>query len=289
MPTYTLGAVRITSITEVVLPVPAAGLVPDAKPEAIADLDWLRPHYVEPDGALRIHIQALLVESQGRRIVVDTCVGNDKQRTLPAFHEMHTDFLGDLARAGFARELVDTVVCTHLHVDHVGWNTMRVAAGPGTWRWVPTFPNARYLVARAEWEHWSRTPDTSFGDVLGDSVRPLFDAGLVDLVEPGHRVTEEVTLIPTPGHTPGHVSVRIASEGAEAVITGDLMHHPAQIAHPEWASSADVDAEAARATRRAFLDANADAPVLVIGTHFARPSGGRIVRDGGRLRFEPMK
>jgi glyoxylase-like metal-dependent hydrolase (beta-lactamase superfamily II) len=281
-PTWTIGSVRITSVKEIELPIPGAGIVPEATPEALAPhAAWLRPHFVTEDGRLRLLVQALVVESRGRRIVVDTCVGNDKERTLPVFHHMQTGFLDDLAQAGFPRESIDTVVCTHLHVDHVGWNTMKI--GP---RWLPTFSNARYLVAHAEWEHWSKEEDRTFGDVLGDSVRPIFEAGLADLVEPGHALTDEVALEPTPGHTPGHVSVRIRSEGHEAVITGDLMHHPSQCAHPEWGSSADVDPEQARRTRRAFLEAHAGRPVLVIGTHFAGPHAGRIVRAGAAYRFE---
>ena len=281
-PTWTLGSVRITSVKEIELPIPGAGIVPDATPEALAPhAAWLRPHFVTEDGRLRLLIQALVVESRGRRIVVDTCVGNDKDRTLPVFHRMQTSFLDDLARAGFPRESIDTVVCTHLHVDHVGWNTMRVDG-----RWLPTFVNARHLVARAEWEHWSKEDDRTFGDVLGDSVRPIVEAGLVDFVEPGHAVTDEVTLEPTPGHTPGHASVRIRSGGQEAVITGDLMHHPVQCAHPAWGSSADVDPARARRTREAFLAAQAGRPVLVIGTHFAGPHAGRIVRAGEAYRFE---
>jgi len=282
VPTWTIGSVRITSVAEIELPIPGAAIVPDATPEALAaHAAWLAPHFVTDDGRLRLLIQALVVESRGRRIVVDTCVGNDKDRTLPPLHQLNTSFLDDLARAGFPRESIDTVVCTHLHVDHVGWNTMKVDG-----RWVPTFPNARYLVVRREWEHWSKEDDRSQGDVLGDSVRPIVEAGLVDWVEPGHAVTGEVALEPTPGHTPGHSSVRIRSGGREAVITGDLMHHPVQCAHPEWGSSADVDPAEARRTRRTFLEAHAGSAVLVIGTHFAGPHAGRIARLGGAYRFE---
>jgi glyoxylase-like metal-dependent hydrolase (beta-lactamase superfamily II) len=154
-------------------------------------------------------------------------------------------------------------------------------------RWVPTFPNARYLFARAEWEHWRSAGDQPDGDVVGDSVRPVVEAGLADLVEPGHRLTDEVWLEPTPGHTPGHTSVHVASGGAEAVITGDVMHHPVQCGEPAWRSNFDVDADAARRTRRAFLARYADRPVLVFGTHFATPSAGRIVRAGDVWRFVP--
>jgi glyoxylase-like metal-dependent hydrolase (beta-lactamase superfamily II) len=222
-----------------------------------------------------------VVESKGRKLVVDTCVGNDKDRQMvPAWHKMQGPFLSDLAAAGYPRESIDRVLCTHLHVDHVGWNTMWVND-----RWVPTFPNARYLIGRREWEHWSVAQDPDFRGPVEDSVRPIIDAGLADFVEPDHRVTEEVWLEPTPGHTPGHVSVRISSRGEDAVITGDLMHHPVQCSHPHWASRFDSDPDEARKTRREFLGRYSDRPVLVFGTHFATPSAGRIVRNGDTWRF----
>ena len=159
---------------------------------------------------------------------------------------------------------------------------------------MPTFPNARYLVVRREWEHWSKEDDRSMGDILGDSVRPVFEAGLVDLVEPGHAVTSEVALEPTPGHTPGHASVRIRSGGAEAVITGDLMHHPVQCAHPDWGSNADSDPAAAAATRHAFLAAQAgragarDRDALRRAARGAdRPRRGGVPVRGGLTRGEP--
>ena len=133
------------------------------------------------------------------------------------------------------------MICTHLHIDHVGWNT-RLVDG----RWIPTFPNARYLLARHEWEHWSADADPVNQTVLGDSVRPIFDAGLVDLVEPDHAVDAAVSLEPTPGHTPGHVSVHVRSRGEEAVITGDLVHHPAQFARPHWGAQRGLGPRAGR-------------------------------------------
>jgi glyoxylase-like metal-dependent hydrolase (beta-lactamase superfamily II) len=279
---WQIGEATVTAVKEIEVPLPAAALIPDAVPENLAPHPWLWPHYVDDTGKLRVMIQALLVRSGGRRIVVDTCVGNDKERTFSAFDHLATGLLDELAAVDFARDRVDTVVCTHLHVDHVGWNTILQDG-----KWVPTFPNARYLVAREEWEYWREHDDREYGDVLGDSVAPIFDAGLVDLIEPDHRITDEVCLESTAGHTPGHLSVRISSAGAEAVITGDLMHHPSQCAHPEWASSADVDPQAARATRRAFLERHADSPVLVIGTHFASRSAGHVHRDGAAFRFDP--
>ena len=277
---WKIGAVTVSRVVEIEGPSPGTFLFAEATPERLLQHAWLRPHFLTADGRTLGSIHCFVVQSGGRTIVVDTCVGNDKPREVKTWHLRQGRFLEDLAEAGFAREQVDTVLCTHLHVDHVGWNTMLKDG-----KWVPTFPNARYLFARREWEHWSREGDAGARAVQADSVRPVLDAGLAELVEMDHRLTPEVFLEPTPGHTPGHVSVRIVSGGEEAVITGDLMHHPVQCAEPAWASRFDVDPEAARRTRRAFLERYAGRPVLVLGTHFATPTGGRIVREGGAWRF----
>jgi glyoxylase-like metal-dependent hydrolase (beta-lactamase superfamily II) len=182
---------------------------------------------------------------------------------------------------GWTRERVDAVVCTHLHVDHVGWNTMRVDG-----QWVPTFPHARYLIGRREYEHWRGEDEGETQAILGDSVQPIFDAGLADLVELDHRISPEIRLIPSTGHTPGHVCVRIESEGEAAVITGDMSHHPCQMAHPDWSPAFDGDPAAAAVTRGRLFAEWADQPVLVIGTHYATPTAGRVRRDGDAFRFE---
>jgi glyoxylase-like metal-dependent hydrolase (beta-lactamase superfamily II) len=278
---WNVGAVRITRVVESEIAIPPAFMFGDAELPVLEKAAWLRPHFVNEKGALVTSIHAFVVDDGTRRIVVDTCVGNDKVRNLPFWNQMHGPFLEQLAEAGCPVESVDTVLCTHLHIDHVGWNT-RLVNG----RWVPTFPNARYLFARTEWEHWSKQPPEPGEDIIGDSVRPIVDAELADLVECDHRVSDSVWLEPTPGHTPGHVSVRIRSNGADAVITGDLMHHPLQIADPEIGATFDVDSARARATRREFLDRYANADVLVLGTHFATPTGGRIVADAAGRRME---
>jgi glyoxylase-like metal-dependent hydrolase (beta-lactamase superfamily II) len=277
---WTVGDVRITSVAEFDDGlVPAPFLLPDASAAAFAEIPWLQPHYVDDAGNIRLRIQALVVESRGRQIVVDTCVGADKERAFDLLAGAHSTLATDLATAGFPRESIDTVICTHLHVDHVGWNTMLVDG-----EWEPTFDNARYLLSRVDVEHWS-TADSGIGDVFGDSVQPVIDAGLADLVDPPLAVTDEVSLFPTPGHSPGHMSVRIWSGGATAVITGDVMHHPSQMARPEWGASFDVDSAHAEKTRREFLEEFADRDVLVIGTHFAQPTAGRVVRDGASYKF----
>jgi glyoxylase-like metal-dependent hydrolase (beta-lactamase superfamily II) len=277
---WKIGDVTITKITEIELTSHATWILPALTAENLAgpEVAWCKPHFAEDDGRVTLSIHALVIESQGQRIIVDTCVGNDKTLDIPGWSQRQGPFLADLAAAGFPADSIDTVLCTHLHVDHVGWNT-RLENG----RWVPTFANARYLWNRAEYDFWSKTEQSD--KVVQESVRPVYEAGKVDLVTPDHAVTDEVRLEPTHGHTPGHVSVHVTSRGEEAVITGDLMHHPAQCAHPEWRASVDADGAQAERTRRDFLARYADRPVLVIGTHFATPTAGRIVRDGAAYRF----
>jgi len=280
---WQIGDVRISRVVESEGPTPARFLFADAAPEKLLQHAWLRPHFLRDDGMLISSIHAFVVESQGRVIVVDTCVGNDKPREVKNWNMRKGRFLEDLAEAGFPRERVTTVLCTHLHVDHVGWNT-RLEHG----RWVPTFPNARYLFGKKEYDYWSAHADGQDRNIQNDSVRPIIDAGLADLVEADHKITSETFLEPTHGHTPGHVSLHISSKGQDAVITGDLMHHPVQCAMPEMGSRFDVDPEAARATRRTFLGKYRDGKTLVLGTHFAAPTGGRLVEDRGSFRFAPV-
>ena len=277
---WTVGDVKIRRVVEMETVSKGTFVLPDATLENIQRQSWLQPHFAEASGRVRMSIHALVLETGSRRIVVDTCLGNDKPRMNPPWNMLQTSFLTDLEKAGFPRASITDVLCTHLHVDHVGWNTM-LAAG----RWVPTFSQARYLIGRKEWAHWSVATDQFTRDPIDDSVRPVVDAGLAQMVEDNHRITDEVWLEPTPGHTPGHFSVRISSRGHDAVITGDLMHHPVQCAHPEWNCGFDSVPEQARATRRAFLERYADRPVMVFGTHFATPSAGHIVRDGAVWRF----
>jgi glyoxylase-like metal-dependent hydrolase (beta-lactamase superfamily II) len=280
---WRVGTVTVTKITELEVTGGSRFILPQATPDAVLPIAWLTPDFADERGRLRMSIHALVVETPGRRLIVDTCLGNDKEnRRIPTWNKLQTSFLADLAAAGYARETIDTVVCTHLHVDHVGWNTMLEDG-----RWVPTFPHARYLMGRIEFEHWTgQHQREDMAVVLADSVTPVWEKGLVDLVESDHRICEEVSLVPTPGHTPGHVSVRIASQGEEALITGDVMHHPCQIARPDWSSTADSDPDAARRTREQMLTRLADAPILVIGTHFAGRTAGRVVRDGDAFRLE---
>ncbi len=278
---WQIGDVRISRVVEIEGSSPGTFFFAEATPEKLLQHAWLKPHFMTDDGRLIASIHAFVIESGGRVIVVDTCVGNDKPRDIKNWNMRKGQFLEDMMEAGFPRERVDTVLCTHLHVDHVGWNTMLQDG-----KWIPTFPNARYLFGKKEYEYWSKEAQGSDHAIQSDSVRPILDAGLADLVEMDHKITSDITLEPTPGHTPGHVSVRISSKGEEAVITGDLMHHPVQCAEPGWASNFDVDADAARRTRHTFLERCAGKGVLVLGTHFAAPTGRRVIREGGAFRFQ---
>jgi glyoxylase-like metal-dependent hydrolase (beta-lactamase superfamily II) len=278
---WKVGDVTITRVVELEMTGGTRFILPDALRDAVKPIAWLRPHFADPDGNLAMSIHALVVETGDRRILVDTCLGNDKVRQIPAWSLRNGPFLEDLEAAGFPVDSIDTVLCTHLHVDHVGWNT-RLVDG----RWMATFPRARYLFGREEWEHWNAAePAGLSGSAIDDSVRPIVEAGLHQLVEVDHRLSDEITLEPTRGHTPGHVSVRIRSQGLEALITGDFVHHPCQMARPEWCSSADTDREQGIATRRRMFASLAGSPVLVIGTHFATPCAGRVVADGDAWRF----
>ena len=279
MRTWTVGDITVTSVVEAEGPTPGTFLFEDANPEVVASRHgWARGTFINDEGMLLACVQALVISSGGKTVVVDTCVGNDKERGVPAWNQLQIPFLDRFREAGFDPETVDAVVCTHLHTDHVGWNTMLV---DGEWR--PTFPESRYLFAGPEYRHWSAEPFCRRAE-HGDSIEPVVDAGLVDLVDVDAEIAPGVTLLPTPGHTPGHCSISLGSNGARAVITGDFMHHPVQVATPEWCSRFDSDAEQGERTRREFIEVNADDDLLLIGTHFGGPGSGRIVStDAGYI------
>ncbi len=200
----------------------------------------------------------------------------------PGWNELHLPFLADLEAAGFPADTIDAVVCTHLHVDHVGWNTTLVDG-----QWVPTFPSARYLLAQPEFEYWQATTFPDGDDYFSDSVAPLGEAGVVDLVPVDHAVDGGIRFDSTPGHTPGHVSVVVESAGERAVITGDMIHTPLQIAEVARSSAFDFDQQAAAETRASFLERYAN-DALVIGTHWGGPGAGRIVADGNGWAVDPV-
>ncbi|SOD62826.1 Glyoxylase, beta-lactamase superfamily II [Streptomyces zhaozhouensis] len=261
--------------------------VPDATPEIVSAQKWLRPDFADSAGVPRLNSHTFAFAVDGRRVLVDTGIGNGKRRANPAWHGLDTDYLTRLTTAGFPPDSVDLVVLTHLHADHVGWNTRRVNG-----RWVPTFPRARHVVSRKERAFWAGyAMDEPRRQMFRDSVLPVEKAGLLDLVDadaaPG-TLLPGLRLLPTPGHTPGHLAVELTSRGERALITGDCVHHPVQLAHPDIGACVDIDATRARATRHALLRRLADTGTLMLGTHFAPPSAGRVIRSADGYRLLPV-
>jgi glyoxylase-like metal-dependent hydrolase (beta-lactamase superfamily II) len=252
-----------------------------------ANRDWLEPRALDAaSGRLVMCIQSYLIRTPQRTILVDSCVGNDKPRaaTHPFWDRLSGDtYMRGLAALGLSVDDIDIVMCTHLHVDHVGWNT-RLADG----RWVPTFPNARYLFSRRELDYWTARNATAPVAWIVDSVLPIVAESRADLIANDHVLDEWVRLESTPGHTPDHLAVRIGRTSAEVLLTGDLIHSPLQARYPELSMRADYDPEQAAATRRRVLETYCDAGTILCTGHFPSPSAGRIARWGSGFRFNEM-
>ena len=286
--TWKLGDITITRVLEHETPTfPPQALLPGATPEIVErHRRWLEPHMLDPrTGHLVLAWHTFVIRTPRTTILVDTCGGNDKPRPQKArYHMKHHPYLERLAAAGVRPEQVDFVMCTHLHVDHVGWNT-RLVNG----RWVPTFPNARYLFSRIEWEFWRqhyRQREFTDDPYYADSIVPVIEAGQAVFVEFGHELDPGVWLESTPGHTPGHVCVHVSSGGRDAVLSGDLMHHVLQCAEPDLSSCFCVDPAHSRRTRRQFLEKYADTGTLVMPAHFPTPSAGRVVGAAHGFGFD---
>ncbi len=280
MTSIRVGDVTVTSVVEIGRSsFPTASMLPDSTPERIAaHHSWLKPHFFDDAaGDLGSRIQSFVVRTPRHTVLIDTCVGNDKHREGSALWHMRTGgYLADLEAAGVTPGGVDFVICTHLHVDHVGWNT-RLVEG----RWVPTFPRAKYVWAGEEWEYWRHEKDAC----IADSVVPVVEAGQAMLVDSRHAIDPWLSFEPSPGHTPGHVCVRLSTSAGQAVFTGDLMHRTVQVAEPQWSSRFCYDPAHAARTRREFLERHADSGVLILAAHF--PGPGYVVRRDGGLRFTP--
>ena len=284
---WQVGDVTITSICESEVPTSPRFVFASVTKDDVAELHrttpWLGP-FTNEHGYLVQRIHCLVIDTGDMRVAVDTCVGNDKIRQNEFWNQLQGSFLDELVAAGYPADSITHVICTHLHVDHVGWNT-RLVDG----EWVPTFPNARYLFVDAEYAHWADerlSQPADADDVFGDSVEPVMTAGQADRVPPTHELGDAIAFVPTHGHTPGHVSIEIRSGGERAIITGDMAHSPLQIADPTLSSMFDTDQDEARATRRRVFPGWADGSTLVIGTHFADPCAGRMVADGDGYRLE---
>jgi glyoxylase-like metal-dependent hydrolase (beta-lactamase superfamily II) len=272
-------------VLEMVMPFDRQAFFPET-----TDSDWApHRHWLEPDAlnpvddTILLPMQSYVVRTSHHTILIDSCVGNDKERpTRPAWHfKSDETYMRALAAHGISPEDIDFVMCTHLHSDHIGWNT-RLENG----RWVPTFPNARYVFSEKELEAWRDGGHEKFSRVpYEDSVLPIVEAGRAQLVSNDFALDDEVRLEATPGHTPDHLAIALASSGASAVMCGDLMHSPVQCLHPEWVPWPDWDPELAMRSRRGFLDRYCETSTLVCTAHFPLPSAGRVVRAGEAFRF----
>jgi len=278
---WKVGSATITSVVEDQIDLPPGLLFPEADEETVRRHPWLVPDWAGADGTISMRVQAFVVETDGVTVLVDPCVGNGKVRWLPVWNDLDLPFLERLADAGYVPADVELVVHTHVHADHVGWDTRRDGDA-----WVPTFTGARHLYTEAELE-FARTSGMPGEDVYGDSIAPIVDAGLADIVAPDADLGHGLRLESTPGHTPGHTSLWIESGGERALITGDFMHHPFQFAEPQVAEIADSDADVARSTRTRMLRRMAESGALVLGTHFPNRPAGRVVANGDRWRFVP--
>lgn len=262
---------------------------PDLTKELLEEnRDWLYPVYFKPGGThFNLCVQSYLVRTKHHTILVDTCVGNHKPRKTRAFWDnMASDqYEKNLAAAGVSVDDIDMVMCTHLHTDHVGWNT-KLENG----QWVPTFPNARYVFSEKELNYWTEFHATKpeAAPWITDSVLPIVAAQRCDLVENNHELLDGITLVPSPGHTIDHCSIHVARGEASALITGDMIHSPLQARYPELGMMSDYNSHQAGLSRRQIFDRFMDTPTLMCTAHFPSPSTGRFERWDDGYRFVPV-
>ncbi len=273
-----LGDITINRILEWEAPfMTLAEFFDEALPEAVEPhRHWLEPRALEPGtGKIILPVQSYLLRSRHHSILIDTCIGCRKSYdSFPEWRDLRDEiWLRNLAAAGALPEDIDYVFCTHLHGDHCGWNTQLVDG-----RWAPTFANAKYILAQDEYA----ASEAEGSAVFRENVLPIMEAGQAVLVDTDYALDDEVWLTPALGHTPGHVAVNIASRGQKAVMCGDLMHSPIQLAHPEWSPNFDHDPALSAATRKSFLENHCETDTLVLTAHFPSPSVGHVVPHADR-------
>jgi glyoxylase-like metal-dependent hydrolase (beta-lactamase superfamily II) len=266
---------------------PALDFLPTLTPEVLAEnRAWMQAaKALDADGVLVLCFQSYVVKTPHHTILIDSCIGNDKPRPQRPKWNMKTDdtYMRSLAAAGISVGDIDYVMCTHLHVDHVGWNT-RLDNG----RWVPTFPKARYVFGKTEFDYWTKTHAKTPVPAIGDSVMPIVEAKRHEVVGDEHAIGDHVRLLPTPGHTPGHSAFRFGKGKDDAVFSGDLVHSPLQALYPEMSMRFDVDPAQAAKTRRSFLERYCDTDTLCCTAHFPSPSVGKIRRKGNGFSCEAV-
>jgi glyoxylase-like metal-dependent hydrolase (beta-lactamase superfamily II) len=280
---WDVGAARITRVVEAETPgIPPELFFPGFVAADAQRIPWLVPDFAAEDGTITFAVQAFVVEVGGRTVVVDPCVGNGKRLQLFFWNDQHWPFWNRFTEAGFSADDVDLVVHTHLHADHIGWDTRREGDA-----WVPTFTGARHLYTEADLAHRRASDVPGEEEAYAESIAPIFAAGLADVVDEDADLGGGLRLEPTTGHTPGHVSLWVESEGETALITGDWLHHPLQCAAPDTPEVGDADVEVARATRHRMLATAARTGALFVGTHFPTAPAGHVRPDGDAFRFVP--
>ena len=278
MRSRSIGGIEVASVVELErVGLPAAMVFPDWSKDLLkSEPEWTTPTYYDAkDETIIVAMQSFLLKTRHHTILIDTCIGNDKPRNNPHFDRLRLPWLERLHATGTRLEDVDFVCCTHMHVDHVGWNT-RLDNG----RWVPTFPKARYIFAQQEWDHWQRMSKENklerTGDYVADSVLPIVEAGRADMVATDHAIEDGIWLDHLPGHTPGLVGIHVKNAGGEAIFCGDMMHHPIQLARPGMSTNFDTDQKQAAATRRKFFEKTVGTNTLVVPTHFPGATSGHV-------------
>ncbi|MFN8023710.1 MAG: MBL fold metallo-hydrolase [Acidimicrobiales bacterium] len=286
---WQFGEIAITCVVEAQTDgIPPEFFFPEATGEAVARHAWVVPTYADERGRIGMRVQTIVIDTPTRRVLVDPCVGNAKTLSLPFWNDQRFPLLDRMHDAGIEPSSIDLVVHTHLHEDHVGWDTHLVDG-----RWTPTFVNARHLYVREALDALRSSARPDGEHTLRESIDPVFEHGLAELVaDPVDQpldLGEGLRLISTPGHMTAHVSLTVdPSQSDERIlVTGDFVHHPVQLSEPQWAEIADVDVELARATRRRMFADAAERQLFVIGTHFPTAPAGRVVADGEVWRFEP--
>jgi glyoxylase-like metal-dependent hydrolase (beta-lactamase superfamily II) len=288
-----IGGMRVDRLVEIAqLPFDKNWLFANIDDEVIsANRDWLDERYIEPGtGRMILSHHSFVVRTARWTALVDTCCGNHKPRPrVPAWDRLNQPYLENMRALGVHPEEIDFVMCTHLHVDHVGWNT-RLVDG----RWIPTFPNARYLMGRAEYRYWEQMHKAgpkhpvNHGSFV-DSVLPVVAAGQADFVETDHVLFDDrdvtVRFAPAPGHTTGNMQIHLRGGHDHAVMSGDIIHHPIQCAAPWLSNAADFDSDTARNTRVKLLEELADTPSILLAAHFPAPTAGRVISRGSAFRF----
>ena len=291
-PTIQLGRMRIHKVHEMDSPVPLLSQLPGTTGAAMRRLlEWYdQPDEVNADpeaSFMTFSVHSWVIELDGRTILIDSCCGNHKNRSLPEVSGLDTDYLGNLRRAGFAPEDIDLVMCTHLHFDHVGWNT-RAENG----KWVPTFANATYLFGKRDYAYFKSNPE---GEVLHheaflDSIAPVMDAGKAELVDEDHvahrEIHDGIWLEPAFGHSPGCCTINAEAGGPPALFWGDVIHHPVQLIRHDLKFAFDADGAMASETRKRTMQRAADEQLLCFPAHFRRTSAGHVKRDGDAFRYE---